>query len=152
MNLSDLLSDLGNQIGLGPLKLDDSGVCRLVFDGDVSIDLEAGDDDGNSLLLHSVVGTTPPEGRLAYYSALLTGSYLGTQTVGGSLSLDPSTGEAVLWTSLEIAQLDTEVLANKLTAFTQAIRHWTEELANAHEVEVGSDAEEDFSRLSMLRV
>lgn len=153
MNLNDLLSDLGNNIGLGPLKLDDGGVCRLVFDGDTSVDIEESGDLEHHLLMHSVVGYTPPEGRLAFYEKLLSGNYLGRQTVGGSLALDPSTGEVLLWRSLDTAQLGVEVFASKISDFVQTARHWSRELvASDPEAENDSLAAERFSEAGFLRV
>ncbi len=152
MNPQDLLRELGNHIGLGPLRFDDSGVCRLVFDGDVSVDIEEDSDQSHSLLMHSVVGNTPPDGRLAFYGKLLSGNYLGTQTRGGSLALDPSTGEVLLWCSLDTAQMDIEVFAKKLTDFVQGVRSWSGELMRDHESDTSSFDAESLSVAGFMRV
>ncbi|GEP43705.1 type III secretion system chaperone [Brevifollis gellanilyticus] len=152
MKLQDLLADLGANIGLANLRLDSHGVCRLAFDAQTHVDLEADTDDENTLIMHSVVGVTPHEGVLAFYQKVLAGNYLGRETEGAILALDPGTGEVVLSQRIGTHKCDVEFLAQKLTSFVRVARDWQQRLVpNQHHEETTSD---DFDpRLSgMIRI
>src|SRR5688572_5319609 len=67
VNPPDLVQELGHRLNLTGLTLN-GGVCRLVFDQSLPIDLE--DDGLGNLCFHTVVAPLPHEGREALFSAL----------------------------------------------------------------------------------
>ncbi|MES2596735.1 MAG: type III secretion system chaperone [Verrucomicrobiota bacterium] len=139
MKLQDLLADLGSNMGLANLKLDSHGVCRLAFDAQTHVDLEADADDENTLIMHSVVGATPHESVSAFYQKLLSGNYLGRETAGAVLALDSGSGEVVLSKRVGTHQCDVEFLADKLTSFVRVARDWQHRLVpNQHHDETAT--------------
>lgn len=130
MKIQELLAELGAHMGLANVQLDENGVCRLVFNNTISIDFEADSEDEDILIMHTVVGTVPAEGRLAYYQMLLGGNYLGSQTGDAVLALDAAQGEVVLWRRLQITDLTIEPFADALEALVKAAQEWVPVLSN----------------------
>ena len=59
-NFSELVSEFGNASGLGDLALAQGSVCRLIFDGEVMLDLEL-DASGKVLLVAATVASSVEE-------------------------------------------------------------------------------------------
>lgn len=133
MKFQKLLSELGSSIGLGNLQPDESGACRLVFNGQLSIDLETDNESGQSLVMHTVVGRLPPEERRAFCLKLLGGNYLSHNTRGAVLGLAPTTEEVVLHRRLSMQSCDTEMLANELVTLVSTAQKWMSRLSTRHE-------------------
>jgi Tir chaperone protein (CesT). len=122
MNTSDLLQELGQKLGLGPLALDDSGNCQLVFDGDLVVELQAPGDGFISLV--ATVCPVPADGREALFTDLLEANLLGQGTGGATLALDTALDEVVLCQRLETAQLDNEGFEGALETFINHLEFW----------------------------
>ena len=56
MELSALLESLASQVGLPQLSLDGNGVCRLVFDAKLTLDLEPADNGATVHQLMAIFG------------------------------------------------------------------------------------------------
>ncbi|MGV3662122.1 MAG: type III secretion system chaperone [Prosthecobacter sp.] len=133
MKFQTLLAELGGSIGLGSLQPDESGACRLVFNGQVSIDLETDNESGQNLIMHAVVGRLPPEERRSFCLTLLGGNYLSHSTKGAVLGLDPTTEEIVLHRRLPMQTCDTETLADELVTLVTTAQKWITRLSTRHE-------------------
>ena len=68
MRVEQLVRELGIRLGL-PLALDGNGMCRLVFSGGTTVDLEALRDDGEKFIIYAVLGKLRPGPRDAIYRA-----------------------------------------------------------------------------------
>jgi Tir chaperone protein (CesT) family len=91
MRVDQLVRELGVRLGL-PLALDGNGMCRLVFNGGMNVDVEALRDDGEKFIIYSVLAKLRPGPRGALYQALLEAN-LPTENGGaGVLALDVEAG------------------------------------------------------------
>lgn len=140
LNLENLVRLLGLQIGLD-LQLDADRSCRLVFDGQVMVDIE-GVDDGVALL-HSVVGLLPPAGRRkAIYEALLAGNLFGRDTGAAVLAVDADLGEILLFRRLDLDATDERSFGDALQDLVARATAWTgrlETLARSPEAAAPAD-------------
>ncbi len=119
MNIDDALNELGSQIGLSSLAVNDAGLCRVVFDEVLTVDFEAMD-DGRILHLSSPVLPFDPEVQGEDLMAkLLEANFLGVATGGAHFST--SDDEILLERSLDIQLMD-------FTGFTQAVESFVNHL------------------------
>jgi hypothetical protein len=82
--LRSLMTDLGAQMGLSDLALDDQGSVALRFDDSLVVNLQAVA-DGDLLLFYADLG--PPAAGEQIYPALLRGNLFWRATLGATLSL-----------------------------------------------------------------
>jgi hypothetical protein len=82
--LRSLIADLGAQMGLCDLALDDHGSVALRFDDSLVVNLQAVADD-DLLLFYADLG--PPTAGERIYQALLRGNLFWRATLGATLSL-----------------------------------------------------------------
>lgn len=115
MDIHSLLSELGRQLGT-ELRWDSHGVCRLVFDGRTTVDLEPSL-DGDSLYMHSVVGPLPAADREKVLLALLDANYFGRQTGHAYLAVDRENGEISLQQRFAASDLNISAFTRDLQAF-----------------------------------
>lgn len=127
MDINAVLSELGGQIGLEGLKLDENGVCRLVFDDVLVVDIESSD-DGQVVNLHAQVCEIPAEGREELYKVALEESLFGLGTGGASFGLDSQRGELLLWRSLAMDKLDYQDFVNILESFVNHLELWMQKV------------------------
>lgn len=123
MELTSLIEDLGKACGLD-IALDE-GRCTLLFDGTHEVTVER---DGESAILHGIVGggaclSNPDNAR-----TLLAASFLGAETDGGALSVWERTGEIVLWKRFD-AFMDYPAFEAAINAFLAQIIHWKARIA-----------------------
>jgi hypothetical protein len=125
MNPPDLVQELGQRLNLTGLTLND-GVCRLVFDRRLPIDIE--DDGVGNLCFHSVIGSLPHEGRETILSTLLSAHIFGLETDGAVFGLHPKTHEIYLFRSIPVEALDVDGALAILERFTQQAENWRQKL------------------------
>lgn len=124
MTAEELLASIGKQAGLGNVALDNSGVCRLVFDGVTEVDLERSP-DGAALHLHAALGPAPPHAEPDFYCTLLAGNLYGRQTGGNVLALLPVEGTVLLCRTVPLERADADAFADLLAEFVRQTRRWT---------------------------
>ncbi len=123
MNLANVLTELGNRLGVGNIELDDNGGCLLAFDDDLLVDIEkAGDDPG--FYLTATVGSVPSTGREAIFNELLEANLQGRGTGRASLALDGDLDEIVLNRYIDRDDIDLETLEQELEAFLKLLETW----------------------------
>ena len=127
MNPPDLVQELGQRLNLTGLTLN-GGVCRLVFDHHLPVDLE--DDDAGNLCFHTTLGPLPHEGREALFAALLSAHLFGLETDGAVFGLHPKTDEIYLFRSLPVETLDVDTALNVLERFTQQADNWRQKITS----------------------
>ncbi len=121
MNPSDLVQEIGRRLNLTGLSLTE-GVCRLVFDHHLHIDLE--DDGQGRFFFHTVLAPLPHAGNEALLSALLSAHLFGLDTDGCTFGVHPQTRDLFLFRMLDVAALDTETALHVLERFTQQAENW----------------------------
>ena len=128
MDPNSALAELGKQIGLEDLKLDENGVCRLIFDHVIVVDIEASDDQRFLTLLGKLCDE-PPESKENFFKTLLTGSCFGLETGGAAFCLHD--GEAIMWKILDMEKTDYQDFVNDLESFVNHQQMWMERLGKA---------------------
>lgn len=127
MNIEDVLKELGAQMGLPGLKLDDNKVCRLIFDKKFTVDIEASQ-DLKTVHLYSPVCIIPPEGRENFYEGLLEANLFGRGTGGAAFGVDLEMGEVLLSRTLQMEKIDYQDFVNILESFVNHIEAWTDKI------------------------
>lgn len=128
MDIQNFLHELGGQIGLGTVGLNENRAARLVFDERVVVDFEASE-DLKTTQIYSVLGRVPAEGKGALFSELLEANLFGYATGGGALSIDPATSDIVLYRTLETERYQYQDLVNILEQFVGAAEMWSSHIA-----------------------
>lgn len=127
MNIEDVLKELGNQMGLPNLKLDENKVCRLIFDKKFTIDIEASE-DLKTVHIYSAICIIPPENQLKLYESLLEANLFGRGTGGSAFGVDLEMGEILLSRSLDMEKVQHQDFVNILEAFVNHVEAWTEKI------------------------
>lgn len=121
MNAPDLVQELGSRLNLTGLSLTD-GVCRLVFDRQLPVDLE--DDGAGNLAFHAVIGVLPHGERERVLRTLMSAHLFGLETGGAAFGLHPRTDEVYLFRLLPVENLEVELALRVLESFTQQAETW----------------------------
>lgn len=124
-----LLSALGEAIGIHPLNFNDDGVCRLMLDGVLVIDIELQPDKG-LLLLHSVVGPHPGD-NLALCHQLLSANLFGRGTGEATLALDEQRDELLLFRTIRIEGTTPSEFVAAVESFSIHADYWTSQIMEA---------------------
>jgi|APEBP8051073302_1049394.scaffolds.fasta_scaffold01154_9 hypothetical protein len=119
----DLLLAYGRLAGLPTLGFDEHGCARLVFEGDVAVDLEA-DEPAHCIQVYAVLGPVPPGNREPLYRRLLEGNLFGQQTGGAMLAVDPVREEVLLCGRVDPAVVSAEALSGWMDGFAGTAAHW----------------------------
>jgi hypothetical protein len=133
MHLPDAVAELGTLLGLGPIKFNEYGLCRLQFDGGLTVDLESAD-GGETLHICSSLGALPDSAEVC--ETLLHANFLGEGTGGAVFAWDQGRDELLLHRTMAAAQLDATGLASAVETFVNFYDGWTrklDELAGAAE-------------------
>ena len=125
MDIDNLLSMFGRQLGVGELALDENGVCRLVFDEKFNMDIEPAD-DGTTFHVYAVVGQIPPDNREAVYAELLSANMFGSGTGGSTFAIDKERNEIVLSRCFRSDVTDLQVFVNEVELFVNYLELWAE--------------------------
>ena len=132
MELGALLNELATRMGLDGLRLDSNGICRLVFDETIAVDLEPSTD---KTLLHMVatLGQVPADASTHWLRNLLAASFMGQETGSAHIALDPLNEEVVLCQRLALDGLEITRFVPELEAFVNHAQAWIQRLAGAAE-------------------
>ena len=128
MDLGNILKEFGQATGLGPLALDGNNLCRLVFDGNLTVDIELLP-DGRRFYVHAVVGPLPGSGGPDLLRSLLGANLFGRETGGAVLALDPDLDELLLFREFDAAATDYDAFVAALEALLNALERWRKVLA-----------------------
>ena len=127
MDIHSILTQLGQQMGLPQLKLDENNVCRLVFDQRLVVDIEATD---NNKVIHfyALVGELPPENKEDFMANLLEANLFGKGTGGSAFALDHNHQEIYLCRLLLIDSLAYQDFVNILETFVNHLEAWMDKI------------------------
>jgi Tir chaperone protein (CesT) family len=127
MRVEQLVRELGIRLGLS-LALDGNGMCRLVFNGGATVDLEALRDDGEKFVIYAVLGKLRPGPREAIYRTLLEANLPTRDGAAGVLALDVERDEVILQRILDATPLNAVYLAEIVEKFVDMAVSWTERI------------------------
>jgi Tir chaperone protein (CesT) family len=127
MRVDQLVREMGVRLGL-PLALDGNGMCRLVFNGGMNVDVEALRDDGEKFIIYSVLGKLRPGPREALYRALLEANLPSEDGTLGVLALDVERDEILLQRILDATSLTAVHLSEIVEKFVDVAVRWTERI------------------------
>lgn len=151
MIVDEILKQLGSELGLGQLALNDEGLCQLIVDDVIEIDLEAPPGD-HAFYLSTAIGPYPESGRAAAYAELLAANVSGQIASRGFFALDDEDARVVLCRRFDGRDLDYGRFKRTLEAFIDDARRWRgraleetlgtgEAAASMHELLQGGRAE-----------
>lgn len=128
MHIDDLLRILSARTG-ADMALNEHGACRLVFDENVVVDMEADEVDDTVYLYTSF--PLPAGEREPLYADLLKANLFGFEAGGAAFALDEMRGEVVLNRVLHVGGMDAELFAGILERFVEAAEDWKTRLEAA---------------------
>ncbi len=129
MNLNDILREFGNQTGLDGLSLDENNMCRLIFNGEMVVDIELLS-DGKTFFMYATVGKVPPTKEGELYKELLKANLFGRETGGASFGLYEEKGEILLHRRFDCDSTDYDTFCSALESFVGALEHWRNRLSS----------------------
>ena len=155
MDVSSLLSELGAEINIKDLALDEtSRTCRLVFGDDTNVDIEVLP-DGGTLFLHGVVGHVPKGAPSSVFVSLLKANLFGYETGPASLGFDPQQEEVLLFQRLDLASTDYVAFRAALERFVGTLMQWRKRAAAGLDQPAApataSSEPGDFSRFNAIQ-
>ena len=124
--LEELLKDLGDRIGVGPLSLNDEGVCTLGFAEAAQIHITADDTDPNYCVMVGNCGGIPDQGRAAYLRRLLEANFFHRDSGNAVIALEPDLDETLLIERVRLDVIDGAGFADAVTRFVAYQRRWSE--------------------------
>jgi hypothetical protein len=117
-----LLADLGKQVGIDGLALDEGGACRLSFnDGTVVVDI-AFDEEAGVVGLESSLGVAPTPDRL---KRALAANFCWLEVGGAIFGVDRLANRLVLRRRCLVADLDLASLTTALRGLVAQTQAWT---------------------------
>lgn len=128
MDIHNFLHELGIQMGLGGLSLNENRAARLMFDGKWAVDFEA-DEDFKTVQVYSVIAPVPAEEKEALFARLLEANLFGYSTGGAVFSVDPATSDIVLFRTVAPDKLDFQEFVNLLEEFVGTVEKWSLQIA-----------------------
>jgi hypothetical protein len=137
----DVISRIGNEIGIPDLCPDEYGYCDLSID-EIGISILMMD---SYITLVSILGTVPLHAKVEIYERLLDANYLWRITSGCTLAMRSSTGDVVIQAQRELEQLSHQDIMAWLTQFIEASELWRQSM----EVIFGSNTEMDSGKSAM---
>lgn len=130
MQFTQAISQFGQKIGLGELRLDEQNSCSLLFDESIEVLFTADDEDKSVLLSCSLGKASELAADLASARALLEESLLGAQTGGAAFSISSDDDSLVLWKRYDDSFIDELDLEKKVNAFLEECIAWKEKAAH----------------------
>ena len=127
--VTEVLRELGNDMGMGPLELDDTNRLSLVFDG-VLVTLSYTTDPLELLWIYVDLGDVPPDNIHVPREMLKLGFECWGQNVM-TIGLDEEGSKAIGYSSIPVTVLELPVLREMLSRMLQATFLVREHLAKA---------------------
>ena len=139
MELSELLEKFGKSSGLDVCNLDDEGVCRLVFDGNLTVDIEQGEDKA-TCLMYGLAGPLPPEPE-ALMRRMLGANLFVSDTGDAVVGLDNTLDQIIILLRCQLTHMEYDEFERILTGFIDQLEYWIESLSPDSESEMDTGVE-----------
>lgn len=135
-----LLTELADTLGLGDLSAGEDGVCTLLIDDEITLNL-AVEPNGRDLVLFSPIGIVAPANQAAIYPRLLRANGAGAGRV--VLGLSPGSDTALISARKPLDGLSAAALTTWAGGFIAVAKQWRHSLAD---LGMQGPANEDTSR------
>lgn len=149
-----LINELGEELGLSALSLDDNHACTIVSD-DNALNLQFQPYDG-TFLIYSVVEVGDDGFSSAIYEHIASANLFGQATLGMHLGYYAPARAIVLSATRPLEGLTSVDLANYLSFFLVELAKWQKTIAELMGTDVANDAdveqEMSFASATMLRI
>ena len=140
MDVDNIVKELGNQLGLDNLALDENNVCRIVFDEKFNVDIEAMPDK-KSFFIHAVLCRVPAEHKEVLFAELLEANLFGKGTGGASFGYDANLGEVLLFRRFETEKTDYPEFEAAVEEFLNYMESWSKRIESGEAGEGPSSRE-----------
>lgn len=127
MTFDELTRSLSSRLGLPELAVNQDGMLRLAFAGDVDVDIEPETDLG---VLHIYSRLGPQTDDPDVLARLLAANLFGKDTGGAVIALDHFLKEFLLARTFTLGTLDPEVFLQALEDFVNYAELWRNRLAS----------------------
>lgn len=124
--LAELLAGLAAKLGLDALPVGENGICTLVIDDALPLNIAA-DSLGRDLILFSPLGELPAAQRGEFMARMLRANGAGASTY--TFGLAPAGDAALLSARYPMAALDADTLERSAGEFVSVAAHWRAALA-----------------------
>lgn len=120
MHINDALAELGAQLGLPDLSLNENRLARVVFDADLVVDMEASP-DMNTLHLYATGASIPAKGSEQTLEAMLLQNMPGKLPGFAAHGVDRAASEAVLFRTIDMRHVDYPSFVQIVDGFVNAV-------------------------------
>ncbi len=146
-----LINELGEELGLSALNLDDNHACTIVSDDNaLNLQFQPYDD---TFLIYAVVKVDNNGFSSTIYERIASANLFGQETLGMHLGYYAPARAIVLSTSLPIEGLDAVEFANYLSIFLVELAKWQKSLTELMAASPDDVAQEiSFTGTNMLRI
>lgn len=127
MTFDELIHALSTRLNLSDLSANHEGMVRLVFEGDIYVDIEP-EADHDELHIYSSLG--PQTDDVNTLNALLAANLFGKATGGAVIALDDFLREILLSRTFTLSTLDFEAFLTALENFVNYAELWRNRLAS----------------------
>ena len=154
--INALFSELGSQLGMDQLALDENDHCVLRIDEGSDIHLEYLEESGLLLMVSALPGIEA-EYKAAVYEIMLKGNYLWQDTYGATLAIHPETNAVIVEHKMNVANIAPGSLQEHVSGLDALVQGWQEhikEIIEAIDLEKSkaqSNAQMSPSSMNMLR-
>ncbi|MGV3655049.1 MAG: type III secretion system chaperone [Noviherbaspirillum sp.] len=142
MHAQDLIREFGVSAGLPDFALNESGMGRLMLDGDFVIDFEH-DSTLDILHLYSTVARAPHAGGEAQLRLLMEANLFLERSSGATFALDSSTEEFIACRRLDLEGLDSLALLRLVEQLADAVERLRSDLAALEQLPAPAEALDD---------
>lgn len=123
MEIRSIIEGLGKQLNISKLSLNASGVCRLVIDERLVIDIEA-DEINENVRLVSVIGSISEKQESGFYEELLYANFSGIQGSENIFGADHVAHEVIMFSRLDMSETDQKIFGERLESFINDVEYW----------------------------
>ncbi|NIZ02152.1 type III secretion system chaperone [Thalassospira lucentensis] len=122
-----LFAELGQQLGMAELALDENNHCILNIDDGNDIHLEYLESE-DLLLLVSALPPAAEKHQAKIYDILLKGNYLWQDTYGATLAIHPETDAIIIEHKMRIDAIEPGSLQDHIAGLDTLVRAWEERI------------------------
>lgn len=123
MTTDEMIQALRRETGLPSLHIDPNNLCRLIFQDETIVNVEA-PSGSEVVFLHSPVAKLPPDGREAWFAELLSANLFGRDTGDASLGLDAPMEEILLFQKINLSKIEAQEFIDIFDNFFKVVQYW----------------------------
>ncbi|MCC9620337.1 type III secretion system chaperone [Thalassospira sp. MA62] len=120
-------TELGQQLGMAELALDENHHCVLNIDDGEDIHLEYIEDE-DLLLMVSALPAASEKHQAKIYDTLLKGNFLWQETYGATIAVHPKTNAIIFEHKMRVEGIEQGSLQDHIAGLDGLVRAWDERL------------------------